>query len=303
MGDLMVDEYVLGEATRISPEAPVMVIRQHGQRAVPGGAANVALNAAAWGGEVTVIGLVGQDPAATDLEQALDAHPNITPRLVRDPERRTTRKTRILGGAGHQVLRIDNEDTHPAEGQTEQALIQAVQEASQKADALIFSDYRKGTLTPLVIKASRARLTAANAKPETLRLYAGTDLVTLNRSEARGYTGQDPKTLEGAEQMAQKIGRDLQIACVVITMGDQGLAAHWQAGGCQIKAPRVEVADVAGAGDTVIATAAVAASRWGFTPEVFELAVQASARVVTHSGVVAITPQDLAEILPEDPAI
>jgi D-beta-D-heptose 7-phosphate kinase/D-beta-D-heptose 1-phosphate adenosyltransferase len=273
-----------------------MVIRQHGHNAVPGGAANVALNAAAWDIPVAIIGLVGQDHAADELKAALSLHPNITPHLIPDPSRVTTRKTRVLAGAGHQVLRIDNEDTHLAEGQTEDALIQAIAIQSANADALIFSDYRKGALTPKVVQSSKARLTAANAKPETLAHYEGIDLVTLNRSEAKGYAGEDPKTLEGAEKMARQIGQELKIGCVVITMGDQGLAAHWQKGSCQVKAPRVEVADVAGAGDTVIATAAIAASQQGFTQEVFWLAVQASARVVTHSGVVSITAQDLKEI-------
>jgi rfaE bifunctional protein kinase chain/domain len=296
IGDLMLDEYIDGSATRISPEAPVMVIRQKGRRAVPGGAANVARNAAALGAQVTIVGLVGRDKAGEELKELLSAFHGCTPHLIVDSERATTTKTRVLAGAGHQVLRIDQEDTHPARGSAKEELESAVYRLSRESDVVILSDYAKGALGPDLLRSLGAPFVSVNAKPTTAPLYRSLSLMSLNRSEMEGLVGRDPRDLTGALAAAHEAREMTGVGCVLATMGDQGLAAAWDGGGCTQTAPRVEVSDVAGAGDTVIAAASLGAVAAGFHPSVFRLAVEASARVVRHSGVVAVSPEEVAEL-------
>lgn len=298
VGDLMLDEYIHGAATRISPEAPVMVLLRERDRAVPGGAANVALNAAVLGAKVRVVGLVGEDSAGEKLKNALLEGSGIEPFLVPDPERPTTRKTRIIAGATHQVMRIDHEITSAPSAAVEDALIDALRSAAQGAHAILFSDYIKGVLTEKVIKAALELgiFTSVNAKPESAPRYKGVDLMSLNRVEIKGLMKQDPKNLAEAQDLAASAIERHGLKSVLATMGDQGLSAAWPSGGCQVSAPKVEVSDVAGAGDTVIACASLGCAAVGFEPSVFRLAVEASSRVVRHAGVVAPTPEELLEI-------
>lgn len=300
VGDLMLDEYIDGSATRISPEAPVMVVRQKGRRAVPGGAANVARNAAALGAQVTVVGVVGSDEAGAMLRDSLESLAGCSTRLVCDPSRATTRKTRVLAGAGHQVLRIDQEDTHPVEGDVMTRLLEEAEAALKGAQVLLLSDYMKGVLSGEVAgelsRLSGRPFAAVNAKPETAPRYKGLDLMSLNRSEMAGLVGRDPSSLAGAQEAAAEACGMVGVACTVATMGDKGLAAAWQGGGCRISAPRVEVSDVAGAGDTVIAACALGCAAAGYDEAVFRLAVQASSQVVRHSGVVAPSPEEVAAL-------
>lgn len=298
VGDLMLDEYIHGAATRISPEAPVMVLLRERDRAVPGGAANVALNASVLGAKVRVVGLVGEDPAGDKLRTALLEGSGIEPFLVPDSSRPTTRKTRIIAGSTHQVMRIDHEVTSAPSSEVENLLIGALREAAQGAQAILFSDYVKGVLTPNVIAAALelGLFTSVNAKPESAPRYQGVDLMSLNRVEIRGLMKEDPKSLSEAEALASKALSQHGMKAVLATMGDQGLAAAWSGGGCQIPAPKVEVSDVAGAGDTVIACASLGCSAVGYHPTVFRLAVEASSRVVRHAGVVAPSQAELEEI-------
>lgn len=298
VGDLMLDEYIHGAATRISPEAPVMVLLRERDRAVPGGAANVALNASVLGAKVRVVGLVGDDQAGERLRSALLDGSGIEPHLVTDPSRPTTCKTRIIAGATHQVMRIDHEVTTAPSPEAEAALISALKEAAEGAHAILFSDYIKGVLTPGLIEAalSLGIFTSVNAKPESAPRYKGVDLMSLNRAEIKGLMKEDPKNLAEAEALAARTVKEQGIKSVLATMGDQGLSAAWPGGGCQIPAPRVEVSDVAGAGDTVIACASLGCAAVGCDPAVFRLAVEASSRVVRHAGVVAPSQAELLEI-------
>lgn len=296
----MLDEYIHGRATRISPEAPVMVVRHERTHAVPGGAANVAHNLAALGAIPTVIGVVGSDSAGEVLTNALVAGGTATS-LVLDPNRPTTRKTRVLADQAHQILRIDDEDDSPVSGEVEERLIDAVREAARNADVILLSDYLKGVLTRRVVESALEGNTKvpviANAKPRSLSLYRGLSLVQINRAEAIGALGVD--SLPDAEAVAQCEVLRERTACesLLVTLGASGMVAT-KVGGehCRVASPRVEVFDTAGAGDTVISTVALGVASVGFREEIFSLATLTSAAVVRKVGVAVPSDQDLAEI-------
>jgi rfaE bifunctional protein kinase chain/domain len=300
IGDLMLDEYIFGKATRISPEAPVMVVRQQSTSHVPGGAANVARNIRALGAVCHTVGVIGIDAAGEALQQSLVESGEVS--LVRDPTRSTTRKTRVLADAAHQVLRIDHEEDGPISEATQEQLLVATSHAVASCDVVIMSDYLKGVLTPQVVTGilSAARKNnipvVVNPKPRSLPQYAGATLVSLNRAEASEALGlwktlASEEALEAAEQLREQA----QVGAVLLTMGEGGMAAVGERQ-YRIQAPRVEVYDTAGAGDTVIATVALGLAVAGFQEEVFALAAQTAASVVRKVGVATPSEEDLAEI-------
>jgi len=305
VGDLMLDEYIFGRATRISQEAPVMVVRQTSTRSVPGGAANVAKNLVALGAETTLLGVVGDDSAGHALEAALVDAGTGRVELLRDPSRPTTRKTRVLADSAHQVLRIDHEEETPLAPALETDLIQRLAAWVQGIDVVILSDYVKGTLTARVCRATidlcreRGVTCVANAKPQSMGFYGGADLVSLNRPETAD-AARMPSLLSAsvaevptlAQAAAERARVAIGVAHLLATMGGAGMATEsfW------IAAPKVDVFDTAGAGDTVIATVALGLRRAGFRPEVFALAAQTSAAVVRKVGVAVPTPEDLTAI-------
>lgn len=302
VGDLMLDEYVIGKATRISPEAPVMVVRQHRTYAVPGGAANVAKNVEALGGKATVVGVVGEDSAGRDLQLALGEHGVLIP----DPERPTTRKTRVLADTSHQVLRIDEESDDHLSPDMEEAVLAAVEERLHECNVVLLSDYTKGVLTPAVV-AGIVRLArdsaipvVANAKPSSLPYYTGATLVSLNAKEAAEAVGakdilrhQNGSGLtDRPREAALQLQHNHKIEHVLITLGEYGMCteAFW------VNPQKVEVFDTAGAGDTTIATVALGIASVGFDPIVFDLAAHTSAAVVRHVGVAVPSAEDLDRI-------
>lgn len=302
LGDLMLDEYIVGQATRISPEAPVMVVRQQRTFSVPGGAANVGKNIKALGGKSTVIGVVGEDPAGIDLQEAMGEDGCVVP----DPNRPTTRKTRVLADTAHQVLRIDHESEQPLDPDIEDAVMEAVAQRVGESDAILLSDYTKGVLTPGVVSrtirmaAERGIPVIANAKPASVGFYSGATLVSLNAKEAAEAVGvkdilRYPNGMgltDMPREAAIKLHRDHRIEHILITLGEYGMCTEAFYVGPQ----KVEVFDTAGAGDTTIATVALGMAARGFDPLIFELAAHASAAVVSHVGVAVPSREDLERI-------
>lgn len=303
VGDLMLDEYIFGAATRISQEAPVMVIRQSGTRAVPGAAANVAANMVAMGAHVEIVGVVGQDIAGDMLAEALVSSGLGDGGVVRDPSRVTTRKTRVLANHAHQVLRIDHESTQPVSGEVEQAVLDRALAALPGADVVLISDYLKGTVTSRAIQAivEAGRLkgvpVVANPKPRSLPDYRNAALVSLNRYEAadalRLSDGLvDEEGIDAARELRERLG----VENVIVTLGASGMAAAGSAGAWSVPAVRVELYDEAGAGDTVIATIALGMASGAFGPELLRLATETAAAVVRKVGVAVPSGEDLTAI-------
>jgi D-beta-D-heptose 7-phosphate kinase/D-beta-D-heptose 1-phosphate adenosyltransferase len=302
LGDLMLDEYIFGHVNRISPEAPVMVVRQERTSAVPGGAANVAKNIVALGGRVRVIGVVGADDAGVALDKALRALPGTQANVFKDAGRVTTRKTRVVADHSHQVLRIDNESNEPVVRSIADQLVDATLSALKESDVLVLSDYLKGILTPAVCEAvvagarSRNVPVVVNPKPKSVRQYKGSHLVTLNRSEASEVVGTQVSDRDSAKEAAEAARKEIGTDAVVITLGEAGLVSASADSRFEAVPPRVEVNDPAGAGDTVIAVLALGAARGEVDQTALQLAAEASARVVRHVGVAVPSEQDLAEI-------
>jgi D-beta-D-heptose 7-phosphate kinase/D-beta-D-heptose 1-phosphate adenosyltransferase len=302
LGDLMLDEYIFGRATRISPEAPVMVVRHMQTSRVPGGAANVARNIIALGGEAHTIGVAGCDEAGNLLENSLIEHGLSGALLVRDPERATTRKTRVLADHTHQVLRIDQEDDMPVSEAVATKILEGAKHALERCDVVVLSDYLKGVLTPEIAGGVLAEAkmlgkpVVVNPKPRTKSLYAGADLISLNRAEATEALGEY-RGLVNAEAMqaASRLKTELRATSVLVTLGESGMAASGPSD-FFIDAPKVEVYDTAGAGDTVIATVALGLAAVGYKREIFELAAQTAGSVVRHVGVATPSARDLEQI-------
>jgi rfaE bifunctional protein kinase chain/domain len=302
VGDLMLDEYIVGKATRISPEAPVMVVRQSRTFSVPGGAANVAKNIEALGARATVLGVVGEDSAGIDLQESLGEYGQVVP----DPSRPTTRKTRVLADTAHQVLRIDHESEEFLEPDIEDLVFEAFRSRLSESSVVILSDYTKGVLTPGLVKKviAEARTLGkpviANAKPASLSYYSGAFLVSMNAREAADAIGlkdilrQDNGfgISDKPRDTAKKIQRDFKIDHVLVTLGEYGMCTEE----FYISPQKVEVFDTAGAGDTTIATVALGIAAIGFDKQVFELAAQTSAAVVRHVGVAVPSSADLDRI-------
>lgn len=302
IGDVMVDEYIFGTVDRISPEAPVMVVKKRDHRIVPGGAANVAKNIVSLGGRAAVVGIVGEDLAGDQFLQSLAEIEGLDSKIRRVAGRPTTCKTRIVANHSHQVLRIDEEEDSELGGDAVQLLQNDVEDALSDCRAVLLSDYRKGVLTPdfceaVIEKAKQKDIPVlANAKPASAKFFAGATLLTLNRKEAEELVGKKILDRTHALDVASSLRNDLRVKGVAVTLGDQGVVAAWEGGDIAVSAPKVEAYDVAGAGDTTISTLALGISVLGFDPKVFQLAVETSARVIQHIGVAVPTESDLVEI-------
>lgn len=299
----MLDEYIFGQATRISQEAPVMVVRQSETRAVPGGAANVANNMVALGAAAEVVGVVGKDSAGETLKSSLEQSGIACGGVVFDPSRPTTRKTRVLANHSQQVLRIDHEVTTPVEASIEDSVIARALQTMEMVDVVLISDYQKGSVTSrtihtLIEEGARRNIpVVANPKPRSLHDYRNAALVSLNRFEASEALGlKDALADNEAEAAAVELQARYGVQQIVVTLGGSGMAAAGARGAFRVPALRVEVYDEAGAGDTVIATLALGMGTGMFGKELLELAAATSGTVVQKVGVAVPTPEDLAAI-------
>lgn len=301
----MLDEYISGPASRISPEAPVIVIHRRKRDLKPGGAANVAQNMAALGAKVTLAGVVGKDINGQILKEVLENHHLKNNYIIKDQARVTTCKTRILAGDGHQVLRIDQEDTIPLDKTIQKELFKKILSDLDSFDLIVISDYYKGTITEgLVLKvidfASKKNIPiATNPKPKSIHYYnQAAALLSLNRLEATECLGHHQLlTLEESFQAAKILEQKHQVNCLLLTLGDDGMIVSSEnQPPYHIVAPKVEVYDTAGAGDTVIAAASLGYAAVGAQKSVFQLAAKVSSCVVRHLGVAIPTLKDLEKI-------
>jgi len=303
VGDLILDRYAWGEVTRISPEAPVPVVRWQSQTEQPGGAANVVANLAGLGAQVAVAGFAGTDAEGLQLLHLLSVLSSATESVLRLPNRTTTTKTRVIGGH-QQMLRLDREDTHPAAAQDQAHLLDAVAKAmTAKPAAVILSDYAKGVVSEQVAKAviegARALTIPVFVDPKgrDYSKYRGATALTPNRAELALACGVAPEDLEELLRSGAKLRQDLDLGFLAVTRGEEGITLIEPDGVSHIPAVAQKVFDVSGAGDTVIATltAGIAAglSRW----EAIHLANLAAGIVVGKVGTVPVDNASLQEAL------
>ncbi|HXH05517.1 MAG TPA: PfkB family carbohydrate kinase, partial [Vicinamibacterales bacterium] len=264
VGDAMLDEFVFGDVERISPEAPVPVVRYVRQEIRLGGAANVAHNLRALGARVMLVGLAGDDDAGRRLAGELERQAIPAGGLVVDPARPTTRKVRIVTQRNQQVARIDYEEDGQASAAIEAALVEHVRRAAAEAEAIVVSDYLKGAVTAQVaaeaIAAGRSRGLPVVVDPKVPHIdyYAGARLVTPNHHEAEAVTHIRIRDDAGARAAARAFRARVGCDHVLVTRGERGMTLLEGENDYTLRAAAREVADVTGAGDTVVATIALA---------------------------------------------
>ncbi len=297
VGDIMLDRYLIGSADRLSPEAPVPVVSVTERREALGGAANVAANVAAFGGNALLVGLVGDDAAGSALRSALGAAGLDPAGVLTVPLRPTTVKTRIVA-RGQQLLRVDEETDAPLAGAPLIELIRRTELAVGASDALVLEDYDKGVLVPALI---RAAITAATARKIPIIVdpkyrnffgYSGATVFKPNRPELAAALGAaiDTDRLEALPALLQQLGA----AHLLVTLGGEGMLLVEHGGGmARIPAQSREVFDVSGAGDTVTAWLAGALAAGASMLDAARLANLAASVEVGKQGVAVVTPAEM----------
>ena len=302
IGDLMLDHFVIGRVDRISPEAPVPVVQFDHESFRLGGAANVAHNLAALGGQVEIAGVVGNDPEGSRLIAALRTAGIGIGAVIADKDRCTTRKLRVVTTRNQQVARIDYECDRAVDGDLEAALVKKIRAAAAHAHVILISDYQKGTITrttaQAAIEAAKAKGVPSLVDPKVPHIdyYAGAGLITPNHHEAEAVTLQRIRNSEEARGAAVRFRERAQCASVLITRGEHGM---WLLGEGEFDLPAEarEVSDVTGAGDTVIAAIALGLAAGGSLRDAARLANRAAGLAVARFGPVAITAEELAAAL------
>jgi D-beta-D-heptose 7-phosphate kinase/D-beta-D-heptose 1-phosphate adenosyltransferase len=307
VGDLMLDEFVYGEVSRISPEAPAPVIAARRSETNIGGAGNVARNIASLGAKCIFVGLIGEDAAGAELKSALAKEPLIESVIVSDASRPTTRKVRFV--SEHfltHMLRADWEMTHPAAGATEQKLIDTILPLIPRADIVLLSDYAKGVLTARVIRnvidaARKARKAViVDPKSANFAIYRGATLLTPNRKEFSEATRSRADSSESIAAAAQDTMQLADCEAILVTQSEHGMTLVPRKGDAiHVPAHPVKVRDVSGAGDTVAAVLAVSRAAGADWEDTLRLANAAAAVAVGKKGTAIVTPAELRrQILP-----
>jgi len=308
IGDLVLDEYVVGRATRVSREAPIPVLELIERFCRPGAASNPAANVASLGGIPRLIGVLGGDAAGKTLAAELRQAGIDVEGLVQSETRPTATKTRVLAEhvAAHrqQVARIDHVPHEPLAAELEAKLVARIEQAVPEVDAVLVSDYKAGVINPRTIAASVAGARQAG-KPIAvdtqgdLFQFRDFTLVKCNQPEAEAALGTVLDSEDRFAQAGQRLARELGAANVVITRGADGMSVFGP-DGCHTHlqaANRTEVWDVTGAGDTVIAVLALGLAARADVLAAAELANVAAGLVVRRLGVATVTPEEIAEEL------
>ena len=304
LGDVMLDEFIWGDVSRISPEAPVPVVNIKRESTRLGGAANVLANVAALGAIADVIGVVGEDAAAEKLREALRANGRVQTddNLIKDDQRPTTIKTRIIAH-NQMVVRADREQRAAVNGQVESRVITAVKEAMDGAHALVISDYDKGVITPRILSEvlplAYGRVPVLiDPKVRNFDSYRPATLVTPNHHEALRLTNLEEDTDENLRAAANIIKDRLECDAVLITRGERGMMlVAGERDPVYVGTAAREVFDVTGAGDTVIATLAAALAAGATMTEAAILANHAAGIVVGKLGTATASAEEVLDSL------
>jgi D-beta-D-heptose 7-phosphate kinase/D-beta-D-heptose 1-phosphate adenosyltransferase len=301
VGDVMLDRFVYGVVNRISPEAPVPVLRQTRTASMPGGAANVARNLASLGLQAIIIGAVGTDEAGIELNELLEHSPGISARLVPLRERPTTLKTRLVAG-GQQLLRLDAEEVGAPGASGEQSIISAIEDLVPTVSAVLVSDYAKGLLTDAVLAAilsaaARRRVPViADPKGKDFTRYGAVDILKPNAGELGAAMEMATSTTADVEQALDAAQRRLPARAVVVTRAAQGMSYIAAGSACgHVTGKAQEVFDVSGAGDTSLAALGAAVVAGATLEEAVNVAILASGIAVGKSGTATVSASELLD--------
>jgi len=292
VGDVMLDRYWFGEVSRISPEAPVPVVRVEREDARPGGAANVARNCAALGAQTRLLSVVGRDEAGDRLA-ALIGQCGVRANLHRDAAMPTTVKLRVIGRQ-QQLLRIDFET--PPSGEVLASKLEDFAAALPWCDVVILSDYGKGGLAHIakmigLARSARKRV-LVDPKGDDYARYRGAHIMTPNRNELREVVGAWRSEAD-LERRAQKLRRALGLEALLLTRAEQGMSLYRPQGARHVKAAAREVYDVSGAGDTVIAALGTMLAGGASLDEAMRTANRAAGIVVGKLGAAVATREEV----------
>jgi D-beta-D-heptose 7-phosphate kinase/D-beta-D-heptose 1-phosphate adenosyltransferase len=301
VGDLMVDRFVYGEVNRVSPEAPVPVLKRTRELVMLGASGNVARNVAALGGEVALVGLVGGDAEGAEALRLVGEEAGVEGYLVTDADRPTTLKTRFVSG-GQQLLRVDLEESRAVTGDVEQRLVRTIRDAAQGAGAILLSDYGKGVVTDAVIAVCRQAAKACggvvvvDSKARSFARYGDVDLIKPNASELANATDLPTET---DAQIEAALARALELwdaKAILVTRASKGisLAVRGEAVRHFPTAPR-EVFDASGAGDTTLAALGLALAAKAPMEDAIAFAQLASGVAVGKVGTATVSPDELVE--------
>ncbi len=299
VGDVMLDRFLIGRVSRMSPEAPVpVVVHDHDEYRL-GGAANVANNLRELGGALDLIGVIGNDDSGSALKNELAAKGIHSTGLITDVERRTTTKMRVVTTRNQQVSRIDFESDHEVGVAIEDAVASQIEMRARAAQVVLVSDYQKGVVT----RRSMAHLLSfaqqsgipviVDPKVPHIDYYAGAALVTPTHIEAESATNSRISTYDDARRASSELRKRIGVESVLITRGEHGMWLDHAGTDGYLPASAREVADVTGAGDTVIATLALAIAAGATIPEAARLANEAAGIVVGKFGAATVTPAEL----------
>jgi rfaE bifunctional protein kinase chain/domain len=306
IGDLLVDEYLFGKPARISREAPVLILTYTERELLMGGAANATHNVHALGARVLPIGVVGRDPAGDELLALFHAAGIPTDGIVTENGRPTPMKTRIMAGGyqatRQQVVRLDREPRAELATITEDALVARLTALAEKADAILVSDYGYGTVTPRVFERIRAiarrheAVVSVDSRYQLPR-FTGVTAATPNEAELEQLAGEPVDDERGVEKAGRALLERLDARLLLVTRGSRGMALLERDGASSFIPIHGtdEIADVTGAGDTVIATFTTALASGAAPADAAQLANIAGGIVVMKRGTATVSPAELAQ--------
>ncbi len=303
IGDIMLDRYIWGNVSRISPEAPVPVVAKVKETRAAGGAANVALNVVSLGGRAELIGVLGSDGSGEELREILHQSGLGTDGLVSEPGRRSTVKTRIIAHSQH-LVRLDEESTGNVLAETERSLLDCVRAKLAECDVVVLSDYAKGVLTDTLVQAV-IQLAREASKPVVVDpkgvhydRYAGANIVTPNRSEAAKALGLDGPGAHTTASLGVRLLNTLSVDALLITEGEAGMTLFERdKQPAHVASIARHVYDVSGAGDTVIAAMSLTLSVGGDLLTAATLGNTAAGVGVEQMGTTAVTAAMLRDAL------
>ena len=302
LGDIMVDEYIRGSVSRLSPEAPVPVVEVKAEVVRLGGAANVAANIQSLGGRAVLVGVVGNDPPGERLVDQLEAAGMKSDGVVMDRTRPTTVKTRVVAGS-QQIVRFDRESVQDLSKEATERLLEIASERLREADALLISDYAKGVITRrvarelLLLARRRKKMVVVDPKVHHLHLYKGATVVTPNHHEASAFARLPIRDEQDLVAVGRELFRKLDVGGVLVTRGEEGMSVFEDSRVTHIPAVGKEVYDVTGAGDTVIAALGLALTSGASLREAAVIANHAAGVVVGKAGTATVSRQELLDAL------
>jgi len=303
IGDLMLDEFLWGDVSRISPEAPVPVVRVRSESFMPGGAANVVNNIHALGGTVRVAGVVGTDERGRVLTDELEKKGLDVAGIVLDGERPTTLKTRVL--AHHQqVVRIDKENSGELSDGVIDQIIDYVKEVIDDMDAIIIEDYGKGVIAPRVLQGvlrlakRHKKIVTVDPKEEHFHYYKGVTAITPNHYEAAKAVGMKIKDEDSLVKIGGALLSKLKCEAALMTLGENGMQLFEKSGRVtHIPTVAQDVFDVSGAGDTVIGAFTLALAAGAGMTEAAHISNFAAGIVVGKVGIAVVTQEELTRAM------